>query len=374
MLVLFAVALGLRVLYGAFLAVNPDIAGSPITPELRYAKEIATGTRWFHEPLSPRSPGYPAVLASFYVLSAKQFWIMTFLQSILGALTVVMLFRIGTRVMGPALAVIAALWFAFHVFHMHLGHVFHRDILTVFLLTLLVYLLTRPFKLMWYGLVAGIIYAALIHVDPQFLLLLPVFAAFILFKSRHAILNVQYLFLFLFATIVISLPWTMRNNDVYGQPIPVGLEARKYLRPAKTVVTDPDRGWADIEGRLVQASRARLIEKNAIEFWRFAKFGEPADSTSAAWSRRHNLLSIANYGILIPFFLFGFVLVFRNRNREGIMLAVLTASYFLMRSYLGGDERMRLPVDPFIIVFAFYGIGWIVSRFRKPAENGHAPD
>ena len=383
MLILFAVALGLRVLYGAFLANQPDLVPNPITSELSYAKEIATGTRWFNEPLSPRSPGYPLVLASFYVVSAKHFWLMTFLQAILGALTVVLLYRIGSQIIGQTLAVVASLWFAFHAFHMHLSYFFHRDILIVFLLTLLVYILARPFKRMWYGLVAGIIYAALIHVDPQFLLLLPVFAVFILFKTRHGFLNVQYLFLFFFATIVISLPWTIRNNTVYGQPIPIGLEARKYLRPARTVLTDPDKGLSDIESKVTRASRARLIEKNTIEFWRFARFSgervEPADSVfgggiEPAWSLRHNLVSIINYGILIPFFLLGLVLVVRDRNSTGIMLAVVTMAYFVMRTYLGGNERMRLAVEPFIVILAFYGIMWIGSRLWKTQPSEEAQD
>lgn len=380
MLILFAVALGLRVLYGAFLANQTDLVPNPITSDLTYAKEIATGTRWFNEPLSPRSPGYPLVLASFYFVSAGHFWLMTFLQAILGALTVVLLYRIAVRMLSPVLAVAAALWFAFHVFHMHIGHLFQRDILSIFLLTLLVYILTRPFKRMWYGLIAGIIFAALVHVDPQFLLLLPLFAVFILFKTRHGFLNVQYLFLFFFAAIVIALPWTMRNSNVYGQPLPVGLEARKYLRPAKAVVTDPDKGLSNLESKITRASRARLIEKNTVEFWRFAKFGGDAagsaDSTfdgamEPAWSFRHNLVSLFNYGILLPFFALGLMLIVRDRNRTGLMIAAVTIAFFVLRAYLGGNERIRLAVDPFIVILAFYGISWIIAKLwkPKPAEN-----
>ena len=81
--------------------------------------------------------------------------------------------------------------------------------------------------------------------------------------------------------------------------------------------------------------------------------------------------SIINYGILIPFFLLGLVLVVRDRNRTGIMLAMITMAYFVMRTYLGGNERTRLAVEPFIVVLAFYGIMWIVSRLWKtqPAEE-----
>jgi len=385
LLALFALALGLRVLYGVVLSAQPDVAPVVITPDLNYAREIVSGTSWITTPYSPRSPGYPIVLGSFYFLSASQLWLMAFFQALLGALTVLFVYRIATPILGRALATIAALWFALHVYHMHLSSVFDRDVLAVFLLMLLVFLVVRPLKHMRYGLFAGLVYAALIHVDPQYFLLLPVFAVVILFKTRHGLLNIQYLFLFLSALVVATIPWTIRNSVVYGQPLPVGLEARRFLRPAKIVVTEPERGLADLESKIARASRTRILQENTVEFWRFARFHggelpegfEPQDTTfrglpKSAWSVRHNLVSILNYGITLPFFLLGIVFVIRNRNRTGLMLAVITAAYFLMRTYLGGSERTRIPVEPFIIILAFYGLLALVQSIRSsnpPAQD-----
>lgn len=371
LLALFALALGLRVLYGAVLASQPDIAPNLVTSELGYAREIASGTKWLTEPYSPTSPGYPVVLASFYLVSAGQLWLIALFQAILGALTVLLVYRIGALFIGATLSVIAALWFALCVNHMHISSVFTRDILTVFLLVLLVFLLVRPFRKMRFGILAGLVLAALIHVDPQFILLTPIFAAVVLFKSRHGLFNIQYLFLFLSVFVVASVPWTIRNYAVYGQPIPVGLEARRFLRPAKAVVTEPGKGLADLESKIVHASRAQVLQENTVEFWRFARFrGEtpPEESatparTEEAWSFRHNLVSVLNYGVALPFFLLGIVFVIRDRNRIGLMLTAVTVVYFLMRAYLGGSEWTRLPVEPLIVLLAFYGFLALTRRF-----------
>lgn len=380
LLVLFAIALGLRVLYGAFLAAHPDLAPGA-TSELGYAKHIVSGTRWITEPYSPRSPGYPVVLAALYVLSAREPWLVTFLQAALGALTVLVVYRLGRPLLGTTLAVAAALWFALNVRHMHISYAFERDVLTVFLLMSVLYLLVRPFIRMRYALIAGVCYTALIHVDPQFLLLLPVLAVFVLFKTRHGYLNIQYLFLFLGVIIVASLPWTVRNYVVYRQPLPIGLEATRFLRPVKLTVTEPRTGIADIEGRIVRASRSQFIKDYTIEFWRFAKFSgenppalagsaEPAKAPpdARAWSVRHNLASILNYGVVLPFFFLGIVYAVRSRSRPGLMLIAVVLAYFLTRAYLGGSEQARLPVDPVIIVVGFYGAMGLVRRFR-PEET-----
>lgn len=379
LLALFAIALGLRVLYGAVLATQADLVPPPLTSDLAYAQEIASGTRWISQPFSPRSPGYPAVLAALYLASAKQMWLLSFLHAVLGALTVVVVYRLGRQFLGVPFATLAALWFALHVHHMHLSHVFQRDILSVLLLALTLFLLVRPFVKMRFALVSGIVYAALIHVDPQYLILLPVLGAFVLFKTRHRFLNIQYLLVFFAALVVASAPWTIRNWAVYDQALPIGLEAERFLRPARLAVTEPGAGFSEIERKVVTASRARLIERNALEFWRFARLRgpEPAGGASAppdastrrsggpAWSARHNLVSVLNYGILLPFFLAGIAFALRRRDRAGLMLAAVTAVYFLMRAYLGGSERARLPVEPLIVLLAFYGIWGVVGLIRR---------
>ena len=377
-LALFAIALGLRVLYGAILTTQPGLAASSGTSDLIHAKEIASGIPWISEPFSPRAPGYPVVLAALYLLSLKQVWLVLFYQAILGALTVVVVYRLGRLFLGVGLATVAALWFALHVFHMNSSYVFEREIVAVLLLMLVLFLVIRPFKKMRYALIAALVYTALIHVDPQYLVLIPVLVLFVLFKTRHGLLNIQYILLFLSVVVVASAPWTLRNYSVYGEPIPIGLEAARFLRPAKIAVTAPGREIADLQDKIVRASRARLFQVNSAEFWRFARFRgeelpEGVDSAAGttdrflqpAWSLRHNLVSIFNYGLMLPFFIVGVVFAVRNRERTALMLAVITAAYFFMRAYLGGNERTRLPIDPLVILLAFYGISVIVQRFAR---------
>jgi hypothetical protein len=80
-------------------------------------------------------------------------------------------------------------------------------------------------------------------------------------------------------------------------------------------------------------------------------------------------VSIVNFGLVLPFFLLGIVVAVRNREREGMMLALIVVAFFLMRAYLGANERIRIPIDPLIILIAFYGVMSVIRRFAPPKEE-----
>ncbi len=382
-LILFAIALGLRILYAAFASTQPDIMSGVATGELGYAQKIASGIEWIKTPYSPLAPGYPIVLAALYLLAFKQLWLVLFFQSAVGAATVLLLHRIAVGFLGKTMGLVAALWFAASALHMQYTSLFTRDVVAIFLLVLMIFLIVRPLKKMRFGLVAGVVYAALIHVDPQFLLLFPLFAIFILFlKSRHNILNLQYFFLFAATVFLVSSPWAIRNQIVYRQVVPVSLEASKYFRPLKVFVSDSQKTITSIEQRIENASRSRRIQTNTVEFWRVTRFvdspskgsGNTVRGGKPAWSLRHNLISTVSYGLLLPFFVFGMILAIRKRNRTALMIAATILTYYVMRAYLGGSERARLAADPLIVLMAFYAVLYIVRRFfsntRSPEPQG----
>ncbi|MFQ5510239.1 MAG: glycosyltransferase family 39 protein [Candidatus Krumholzibacteriia bacterium] len=378
-LVLFAIALGLRVLYAAFASTQPDIITGAVTGDLLYAREIVAGLDWIKTPYSPLAPGYPALLAILYLLAFKQLWLVLFYQSALGAATVLVLHRMGVDLLGKTMGLVAAVWFAGAVLHMQYTSLFTRDALAVFLLLLLLFFVIRPLRRMRFGLFTGIVYAALVHVDPQFVLLFPLLAVFILFfKSRHNILNLQYFFLFTAAVFLVSVPWAVRNQVVYRQAVPIALEASKYFRPFKVFTTEADKTVSQIERKISSASRSRRVQTNTTEFWRVTRTGESSVTPTGdrppaepAWSLRHNLISAVSYGLLLPFFLLGIILAVRTRNRTALMIVATALYYFLMRAYLGGSERARLVADPLIVLVAFYGVLFVTRRmFSFPRPDG----
>jgi len=378
LLALFAIAFGLRILIAAVLGTQPEVNPDPITSSVVYAREISSGFSWLAEPYSPSAPGYPALLAVAFALSGGSLWAGIVLQAIIGALVVVVLFHLGEKLGGWPTGLLAAVWFSFSIQHLLFTSLMKRFILESLLLALLLDMLLRPFHRMRIAVVSGIVYSALVYVDPQYLLLFPLAAVFILVRAtRHALLNVQYFFLFTSCFLVLLLPSMVRNYVVYKQPIPVALEATRYLRPLIGGAGKDEAVSGRIKEILSRHSLKERFKRNAAEFWRITRFGNEEkdnetgatpDGTRMYWSLRHNVGSIATYGLLLPFFILGIIFSVRERNRAGWFIALTVVYYFLMRMVYGGSVLERLPVEPLITVLACYGILYLVNTFRTAKD------
>jgi hypothetical protein len=212
-------------------------------------------------------------------------------------------------------------------------------------------------------------------VDPQYLLLFPLAAVFMLVRAtRHTLLNIQYFFLFTSCFIFLMLPWTVRNHIVYKQPIPVALEATRYLRPFYGEAGDEEAVSERIKQIISRHSWAERFKRNTVEFWRITSFGseDRAEDTAVSpakiqthWSLRHNVGSIITFGLLLPFFALGIIASILQKNYPGWLLTLTVIYYFLMRMTFGGSLQARLPVEPLITLLAFYGFFYIISKFRK---------
>ncbi len=375
LLALFAIAFGLRILYAVLLSTHIEINPTPITPSVKYANEISSGFSWLAEPYSPKAPGYPVLLAVVFAFTGRSLWAGIILQAILGALTIVVIFHLGEKLGGWLTGLLAAVWFSFSIHHLHFASFLERSILESLLLVLFLYILSRPFHRMRIAIVSGVVYSALVYVDPQYLLLFPLAAAFMLARAtRHTLLNMQYFFLFSSCFLVLLLPWTVRNYFVYKQPIPVALEATRYLRPLFGGQGDRAAISSRDEQIISRPSLAERFKSNTIEFWRIARFdGEQTKEDASAapaktrgyWSLRHNVSSIATYGLLLPFFILGIIAAIRERNRIGWFLTLTVLYYFLMRMLFGGSIQARLPIEPLITLLACYGILYLINALRK---------
>jgi 4-amino-4-deoxy-L-arabinose transferase-like glycosyltransferase len=375
LLALFAIAFGLRILYAVLLGTQPEINPHPITHSVTYAREISQGFDWIKEPYSPKAPGYPVILAGAFALSGHSLWAGIILQAIFGALTIIVVFHLGEKLGGWPTGLIAAIWFCFSIHHLHFASLLQRSILESLLLVLLLYILSRSFRRMRIAIVAGLVYSALVYVNPQYLLLFPLVAVLMLVRAtKHTLLNMQYFFLFTSCFLVLLLPWTIRNYIVYKQPIPVALEATRYIRPFTGSFTDSELFSIKNPELLTHHSLSHRFKTNSIEFWRVTRFGSGQTQDDAfkihakkraSWSLRHNVSSIVTFGLLLPFFILGMIFSIREKNRVGWILTVTILYYFLIRMAFGGSMKTRLPIEPLITLLAFYAILRIINSLRK---------
>jgi 4-amino-4-deoxy-L-arabinose transferase-like glycosyltransferase len=363
-LALFSLAVGLRILYAVVVGTRPDINPNPYSHDFLVARQIASGDDWWSHPVSPSAPLYQFFLAGVLLIGGIRIWPAIIVQAILGGIIAFLIYRTGERKMGRGVGLLASLWFALYVHNMHYSSILVRDVLVALLLLAVCYVLIRFASRMRGALWAGLFYSALVHTDPQFIWFLPAIVLYLLlFATKHRLLNIHSAFLFLATTVVLFVPWTLRNYKVYRDPMPIGLEAARYFNaPVPT---------ARASESTAAAAKVPPIWHNSVELWRAARL-RAVPGEDPPWSVRHNLISLAQYGLLIPFFLLGIYLSFRKRNAAGLVMTVAIGGYYLIRALYGGSERARGLIEPMLILLAFYGIVNLIAYIRARRAVGPA--
>jgi 4-amino-4-deoxy-L-arabinose transferase-like glycosyltransferase len=302
------------------------------------------------------------LLAAAFAIFGVSWWTAVILNCVLGGMTVFFVYRIGERRLGARAGLIAAVWLCLSVHQIHFASFPLRDVFATLLLAWFVYALVTPFRRMRGALWLAFLYTLLIMTRPVFLVLLPVLLIYLArFATQHRELSMQYVFLFAVTLLFVNLPWTIRNYVVHGEFVPICIQAQTYTAPIERMLSRDE----PIEPALPNSAlvvRAPGFFHNTREFWRAVRLRDaPADPAHGlvaqpAWSVRHNLISLVNYGLLLPFFLAGAVFAVRKRHRTALILTGVILSYAIVRGFVGGDDRTRLIVEPQIILVSVYGL------------------
>lgn len=375
---LFSLAFGLRIVFAAVFNGDPGVISFTDTYGYQMAARMAHDSAWLTTPFSPRAPGYLMLLAAVFRVFGVSWWAAVCLNAVLGGMTTFFLYRIGEQQIGRNAGLIAAIWLGLYAHHILYAAFALRDVFVAFLFTWFVYVLVAPFRRMRTSLWLAILYTLLIMTDPFFLVLLPVLLLYLaFFSTRHRVLSLQYVFLFAAFFLFLNIPWTLRNYSVYGTFVPVSLEAERYLAPVSRLV----HSAAPAQNTSIPSSPMLVVQPsyahNTVEFWRALRVtsapAEPAHGIVAqpAWSLRHNVISLATYGVWLPFMLAGVVFAIRRRQRTVLVLAGALVAYALFRGFMTGDERFRLTIEPLIILLAIYGVRELLELRRR---HGLAPD
>ena len=379
---LFLLALGIRLFV---LAVNPESwQRAPVKDGWIYSNMAVgivsgNGLALDGRPTASVSPLYPLFLAGVYQVFCFSRFAALVLQVILGSLLVFFIYRMGEEVFSRRVASIAGAATAVYWPFIAVGMKFLSEALFIPLMvaggyyTIVAYKYRRP------GLAAAaaVITGLAILTRPiilYFSVIVIFWFAWDYFRNR----NKRALFsavLYLCILLLIHLPWVVRNYVLFGHFIPTntlggqalysgnlprqgkifGYNLRKYeLDPSERYVlglpeVEQDKALTKmaIEGLKSQppAKVARLFLLKFLFFW------IPFD-----WEVLGNPKGIFNswFFWVGVFFLYW---LWRLRWRENYFFPCAMIVYFMLICLVTyGSPRLRLPVEPFLLLFA--AAGW----------------
>ena len=310
-----------------------------------------------------------------------------------------------------AVAYLSLLWSGIYIFYLRWIGELLRETLVFFLYALFFYLLFKLLKdksvKIKNILLISIIFTLLIHTDGRYLFYAPFLIILFLIYVKPIWSALKNYIIFGLLVVVFTIPWSIRNYIAYGDLIVVSkytlnltsseLSARnelfdtsdiKEVKPSlhsgynQNYPTETERD-SIIAGfnprnrtnsellaiRKGKKAATSLLGRKAYYFkkmWAPFNFGGyyapfPMAYYEEGYSISHNIISICQYGILIPFAIFSIIFGIVKRKKWIWLLIIPIFIHMLLHLLTFGIERYRHPVDAFIIILAMNNIVYIIN-------------
>jgi 4-amino-4-deoxy-L-arabinose transferase-like glycosyltransferase len=197
------------------------------TPQIEFDRNAAT------YPSAYMMPGYPMILALLFLLFGKTATAVFLFQSLVAALTAVLIFKLTLLIADRMTALVAAAIYIFLPEMIYTTVSVGPTALYHLFLLLVIYLLVKNEKNLsksTVSVVPGLLFLALIYLRPAILTFVLILFAYLLFKRRYKQVIIVSL-------IIISglTPWIIRNYIVFDKIIPLttsaGLNAYRGHNP-----------------------------------------------------------------------------------------------------------------------------------------------
>jgi tetratricopeptide (TPR) repeat protein len=415
---LFLLAFAVRLLYLNQIKSNPYF-DTPQIDELwhhNWAKEIAGG-EWIGKEVFFRAPLYPYFLGILYALFRESFYLPRLIQIIIGSLSCVLIFLFAKKLFNRTIGVIGSIIACFYAPFIHFDAELELPVLEVFFdLLLLLLLLNAGTKLKkrWW-LLAGIVLGLSAITRPNILIFIPFVLLWICLKfwrENKNIIVASGIF-FILGMILIISPVTIRNwvvgkdfvliSSQGGMNFFIGNNPISDGKTAKAgYVSLPLEGYKDnvwiTSIRLAEESLGKKLKPSEISnFWYkqgfyfirtyplkfFQLLGKKLYYFWNSYEIQSNqdLYFFSRWSSLLRFLLWDWVLRFPfgiicPLSILGMILnAKLWEKYFLLHAFIFSymfsvilffvTSRFRLPVIPFLIIFASYSIYWLGEKIKN---------
>jgi len=419
---IFVVALALRVIYVMHLRGSP-LAEFPVLDELyhvEWARALAGGD-WFGSTAFFRAPLYPYLIGVIFSLFGESLMAARVIQATYAALTPVAVYFIGRRVFGERegrlSAAVAVLYPIFIYFSNELLIVSLIVLLDVLLLILVLRADESPSRGRWFA--AGLMMGVSAIARPSVVVFLPALFAWMWWRSwrgrggaggsrglptKGGALRATApgLAMVALGIAVAVVPVTLRNYAVERDFVPVASQGginffignNANSDGASAVLPVLGESWENEDAeRVAEAQLGRELKPSEVSGFWYAKGREFLFRNPGAAARLYlkklvlfwDSYELANnkdiyffgnmspvfrwlrwlgFGLIAPLAVLG-AFVTARRNSAAALMVLFVLSYMAGVLLFFVNARFRLPVVPFLILFAAAGVFRLVELARQ---------
>jgi tetratricopeptide (TPR) repeat protein len=407
----------LRVVYILQLRSSP-LSSFPVLDELyhvEWARNLAAG-HWLGSEVFFRAPLYPYTLGLIFAAFHGSLLAARFVQAIYGSLIPVVVFFLGRRVFGRRAAIAGGAAAALYPLLIYYTHELLIVTLVVLLDLLLVITALRAERRrggpawLLVGVVAGMSAIA----RPSVLIFVPVLVWWMWWRAanaegrgvrvRSAALRrvAPSVGMLIVGIAIFVLPVTARNYAVGRDFVLISSQGginffignNAASDGASAVLPVLGESWENEDAeRIAEAHAGRPLKPSEVsDFWykqgldfvfgqpiKAAKLGvrkltlfwdsyELANNKDIYYFGRMSgvfrSFSWLNFGLIAPFALLGMYVSVR-RNPAALLMVLFVVSYMIGVVLFFVNARFRLPIVPFLILFAVVGAGWLIEQIAR---------
>jgi 4-amino-4-deoxy-L-arabinose transferase-like glycosyltransferase len=324
-------------------------------------------------PSAAYPPFYPLFLSFCYLLFGHNLLIVRIIQSLLSSFLGVLIYCIAKDLFNRNTAMISAILYTFYLSFIFLPRLLATENLYCFLLLLFIFYflkyLNRPQK--GFIFLSGLFFSLAVLTRPVLFLFFVLIVPALFLAKERSIHFFKQLLLFIFIFFLPISVWSLRNYALFHRPILFSTHVGRSLYASWNPYQGKIYGvWAyDEFDKSILTSTSDEVEQNKI-FLHAA-----LDSIKRNPSKIPRLLllkvlyfwsifdweiigySVFNisYFFILPFSIFGMVQarVYFSKNWPVYLLIFYT---LMMTLAFYGSPRFRIPVEPFLIMFAGFNL------------------
>ncbi len=352
---------------------------------------------------SSHAPLYPYFLAFFYHFGQKSwiYFIIQLIQVFLSSITIIILYRIAALLFDRTVALCTAIGVSVYPPFVYYCAKLVPTTVFIFLLSLTLLLVLEHRKNdITYIVSSGIAFGLSLLCDPLAFALFPALIVWYFIQRKIPLGNILLL---MFISLVLLVPWTVRNYSVHGQIVPVttqfginfwignnphatGTDYYKVYSPEKglfilmteTLSNDTKQqleSMSEVERsqfffkqglKFIRYSPGKfltLLFKKAYIYWWFA----PSEITASVDITKYRKLYAIFYVPLLILGIFGMARSLRKSSITRASLILLTI-FFISGIYIlthVGLMRYRVPLEALLIMFASFAVVTLTHTLPK---------
>ncbi|NQU73723.1 MAG: glycosyltransferase family 39 protein [Candidatus Omnitrophica bacterium] len=338
------------------------------------------------QPTAYSTPLYPMFLSAIYFFFGHSYLWARIMQALLGSVVCLILYFIAKEVLNKPVALLTMFFMSIHHFFLRYGTLLSSENLFTFWVALSVLFLVKFFKTPSY-LYAGLfgLMSSLATLTRSAYFLFPLMAGLFLFfipdfrdrvRKRLSKLYIVAILCLLFPVSI----WTVRNYLVFKTFIPLGTEAGTVFYSSynpqeeklldihtKDEITRRYCQMPEVEGnRFLLKQTFLAIKREPSKLYKYIPLKLMYFFSVFDWVLKPQGAYNFSTGFILPLFFIGIILMFRKEYSHLNLLVLMPVLYFIFITVaITGVPRTRLPIEPYLIIYAAFFVHYIYKKGRR---------